>query len=263
MTPSRTLRQRITPSRASLLLAVSILTAPALFVGACATAQPASVSSRGSLPARQTQYIDAAALDLVRLLPPAPANDSAETRAELEEMLDIQKTRTASQAARARADAQVNLVRFADALGDPPPGFDLTKLPLTQLLFRKISTDELVVVGTGKDAFARPRPFVLEPRLQPIVARPPSASYPSGHTVWGYTVGLVLADMIPERRPQLMARAAEYAQNRVVAGVHYPSDVEGGKMAATAFATALFASPAFQTDLAAAKAELRHALNLR
>ena len=59
-----------------------------------------------------------------------------------------------------------------------------------------------------------------------------------------------------------MARAAEYANNRVVAGVHYPSDIEGGRLTATAFAAALFASPAFQSDLAAARAELRQALNL-
>ncbi len=152
-------------------------------------------------------------------------------------MLEIQQKRTRAQVARAQGDAQVNVIRFADALGDAP-GFDLKNLPLTQLLFRRITTDELVVVGTGKDAFGRPRPFVLEPRLQPVIVTPPNGAYPSGHTVWGQTVGLVLADMVPERRAQLMARAAEYAQNRVVAGVHYPSDIEGGKMAATAFAAA-------------------------
>ena len=270
--------RHMTAWRASLLLAFSILASNDALAARRADspgraapppAQPATPPqsdvwqrpqlSRGTL--RQTQYVDAAALDLTRLIPPPPTNDSAETRAELDQMLTIQKTRTPAQVARATADADVNVNRFADAFADPP-GFDVKNLPRTQSLFRKIGTDERVVVGTGKDGFARPRPFVLEPRLQPVVKTPPNGSYPSGHTMWSYTVGLVLADMVPERRAQLMARAAEYAQNRVIAGVHYPSDIEGGKMAATAFAAALFASPAFQSDLAAAKAELRKALDL-
>jgi len=254
-----------------LLAALAALVAPAMLVGPHALAQSAAPApaasdasprpepSRGTQ--RRTQYVDASALDLVRLLPPPPANDSAETRAELDEMLKIQKKRSAVQVSRAQADADITLNRFADALG-AAPGFDAKNLPATTLLFRRITTDEFVVVGTGKDRFARPRPFVLEPRLRPIVEKPPNGSYPSGHTVWGHTVGLVLSEMVPERRAQLMKRAEEYADNRVVAGVHYPSDIEGGRMAATAFAAALFSSPAFQTDLAAAKAELRQALNL-
>jgi acid phosphatase (class A) len=215
--------------------------------------------SRGTQ--RRTQYVDASTLDLVRLLPPPPSNDSAETRAELDQMLKIQKKRTDVQISRAQADADISINRFAHALG-APPGFDVNNLPAVTLLFRRITTDEFVIVGTGKDRFARPRPFVLEPRLRPVVEKPPNGAYPSGHTVWGHTVGLVLSEMVPERRAQLMTRAEEYANNRVVAGVHYPSDIESGRMAATAFAAALFASPAFQTDLAAAKAELRQALSL-
>jgi acid phosphatase (class A) len=259
------------------VLIAAFLATSALMASACAVAQSTAAPARPAPPPvaqpdasprpepsrgtrRQTQYVDATALNLVRLLPPPPANDSAETRAELDQLLKIQKTRSSEQIARAQGDADVNLNRFADALGSP--GLEVKNLPLTQRLFRKITTDEFVVVGTGKDAFGRPRPFVLEPRLRPIVEKPPNGSYPSGHTVWGHTVGLVLADMIPERRTQIMARAAEYSFNRVVAGVHYPSDIESGKMAATAFAAALFASPAFQSDFAAAKAELRQALNL-
>lgn len=259
--------------------AIVALIASALLIDARATAQttaapsdapPARTDTSSSDPLRpepsrgtqrRTQYVDASALDLVRLLPPPPANDSKETRAELDEMLRIQKKRTDVQVSRAQADADISVNRFKDALG-APPGFDVKNLPAMTLLFRKITTDEFVVVGTGKDRFARPRPFVLEPRLKPVVEKPPNGAYPSGHTVWAHTVGLVLAEMVPERRVQLMDRAEEFSNNRVVAGVHYPSDIESGRMAATAFAAALFASPAFQSDLAAAKVELRQALNL-
>ena len=271
--------------RLVVLAALVAFIAPALVIGPSAMAQSSAPASAPVAPSdapparsapssdaslrpepsrgtqRRTQYVDASLLDLVRLLPPPPADDSRETRAELDEMLRIQKKRNDVQVSRAQADADITINRFADALG-APAGFDVKNLPATTLLFRKITTDEFVVVGTGKDKFARPRPFALEKRLQPVVEKPPNGSYPSGHTVWGHTVGLVLADMVPERRPQLMTRAEEYANNRVVAGVHYPSDIESGRMAATAFAAALFASSAFQSDLAAARAELRQALNL-
>ena len=44
--------------------------------------------------------------------------------------------------------------------------------------------------------------------------------------------------------------------------MHYPSDVEAGKLAGSVLAASLFGSPAFQADYAAAKSELRQALNL-
>ena len=273
--------------RLVLLAALAALLAPTVLMGPLAAAQssaggsaaapvppsdaPPARSAPSSDPSgrpepsrgtqRRTQYVDASLLDLVRLLPPPPADNSRETRAELDEMLKIQRKRNDVQVSRAQADADISINRFADALG-AAPGFDVKNLPATTLLFRKITTDEFVVVGAGKDKFARPRPFALEKRLQSVVEKPPNGAYPSGHTVWAHTVGLVLSDMVPERRGQLMTRAEEFANNRVVAGVHYPSDIEAGRMAATAFAAALFASPAFQSDLAAAKAELRRALDL-
>jgi acid phosphatase (class A) len=68
--------------------------------------------------------------------------------------------------------------------------------------------------------------------------------------------------MVPERRAQLFARADEYAHNREVAGVHYPSDVAAGHLAGTALAQQLFNSPRFVEDEVASAAELRQALGL-
>ncbi len=59
-----------------------------------------------------------------------------------------------------------------------------------------------------------------------------------------------------------MARADDFAFHRVVAGVHYPSDVEAGEHAGTALAAFLLASPTFQPDYAEARQELRAALKL-
>jgi acid phosphatase (class A) len=219
----------------------------------------ASVGFADSAP--PPRYFDTGTLDLTRVLPPPPANDSAETRGDLDEMLVIQKKRSAAESQRAVDDVPANIYRFAEVLGNPA-GFNAKNLPLTDAMFRKVLGSELSVVGAAKKYYGRPRPFLLEPQLQPLIEKPGDGSYPSGHSSWVRAVALVLADMIPERRAQIIARANEYARNRVVAGVHYPSDIEAGKLAGTAIAAALYISPDFRTDLAAATTELRQALSL-
>jgi acid phosphatase (class A) len=206
-------------------------------------------------------YLTAAALDLYRLLPPPPEAGSAQERAELDELLRIQASRTPAQVQRAQDDANVSIFRFADALGSPPQ-FNPTRLPLTAALFGRIGKDESLFLNGAKDAFGRPRPFLTEARLHPVVPKPPTASYPSGHTTWAVACAIVLSDMVPERRAQIFARADEYSHNRNVGGVHYPSDVTAGHLAGTALAQQLFDVPRFVADERAAAAELRQALGL-
>jgi len=228
---------------------------------ALATAGPACAST-APLPAADTAHcVDSRSLDLRRILPPPPAAGSPRTRAELDELLRIQAQRTPIEIELARRDAVRSIFRFADAL-DGAPGFESKRLPLTSALFQHLNVDETAVLASAKQEFARARPFEVEPRLAPIIARPISRSYPSGHSLWAYTTALVLADMAPERRAQLLARADQYARNRTVAGVHYPSDVEAGRLAGTALAAMLFTCPAFEREQAAARRELRAALRL-
>ncbi len=206
-------------------------------------------------------YLTPLALNLYRLLPPPPEAGSAQERAELDQLLHIQADRTPAQAQRALDDSRVDIFRFADALGSPPR-FTASQLPLTTALFEHLAKDESLFMNSAKDTFGRPRPFVTERRLQPVVPRPPTASYPSGHTTWAVACAIVLADMVPERRAQIFARADEYAYNREVGGVHYPSDVAAGHLAGTALAASLFQLPRFLNDEVAATAELRQALGL-
>jgi acid phosphatase (class A) len=59
-----------------------------------------------------------------------------------------------------------------------------------------------------------------------------------------------------------MARAREFGENRVVAGMHYPSDIEAGRIAGSVISQALMQRDDFKSEFAAAKAELRSALGL-
>ncbi|HTH13723.1 MAG TPA: phosphatase PAP2 family protein, partial [Spirochaetia bacterium] len=79
----------------------------------------------------------------------------------------------------------------------------------------------------------------------------------------GTLMALVLADMVPELRGPLMARAAEYAYNRMVAGMHYATDLDAGKRAATAILAVLQTKASFLKAFQAAQAELRSVLGYR
>jgi hypothetical protein len=61
-----------------------------------------------------------------------------------------------------------------------------------------------------------------------------NSSYPSGHTTTAYSWGIALAGIIPELAPQIMARTSEAGNNRIVLGVHYPLDIMGGRIGASA-----------------------------
>ena len=206
-------------------------------------------------------YFDTTTLDLTRVLPSPTPNDSAFTRADLDEMLAVQQKRSDAESRLAVADAEATIYRFAEALGNPP-GLTAKNLPKTEALFRKLVNVHISLVGAAKRSFGRPRPFLLEPRLTPLLEKPTDGSYPSGHATWARWAALILGDMVPERRAQLIDRANGYAYNRVVAGVHYPSDIEAGTLAGTAIVAVLYTVPDFRNDLAAATAELRQVLQL-
>jgi len=224
-------------------------------VAAC---EPRAFADSAAAPA---PYFDTTTLDLTRVLPSPSSNQSAATRADLDEMLAVQRNRSDAQSKRAVADAEATIYRFADALGNPR-GFTANNLPKTEAMFARIIRVHMLLVGAAKKSFGRPRPFLLEPKLNPLLEKPTDGAYPSGHSTYARWAALILGDMVPEKRTELISRANEYAYNRVVAGVHYPTDIEAGKLAGTAIVSVLYAVPDFRRDLAAATVELRQALNL-
>lgn len=219
-----------------------------LLVAALLFALPAS--------AAEQSYLAPAQVDLLRLLPPPPSNNGPE----LAQVLEAQRARTPERAAQAAADARETVfAMFRPVLGDR---FEPAAAPLATALFERLGDTEEAVVGPAKAGFARKRPFLESPDVQPAVPTSKSGSYPSGHATRVTLEGIVLASMLPEHRGAIFARMADYAQSRVIGGVHYPSDVEAGARAGTAAAAVLFEDPAFQSDYGPARRQLRAALGL-
>ncbi|WP_095201906.1 acid phosphatase [Mesorhizobium carmichaelinearum] len=198
-------------------------------------------------------------IDLTMILPPPPANDSAQTKAELGEVLTLQVTRTPEMVASAVADAEENVWRFANVMG---PNFTKEKLPKFSAFFDRVVETEGAVVDPAKDVWKRPRPHQLSDLVKPVVKLSSSGSWPSGHATVGTMMGIILADMVPEKRAEIMARAAEYAHNREVGGIHYASDVEMGKISGSVIAAILLNRDDFKAEYEVAKAELRSGLGM-
>lgn len=204
-------------------------------------------------------FVTSKDIDLTMILPPPPANDSAQTKAELGEVLTLQVTRTPEMVASAVADAEENVWRFANVMG---PRFNKETLPKFSAFFDRVVATEGAVVDPAKDVWKRPRPHQLSDLVKPAVKLSSSGSWPSGHATVGTMMGIILSDMVPEKRAAIMARAAEYAHNREVGGIHYASDIEMGKISGNVIAAVLLNRDDFKAEYEVAKAELRSDLGM-
>ena len=54
-------------------------------------------------------------------------------------------------------------------------------------------------------------------------------SYPSGHACQGYYRAYIMSDKYPDLKDKFINLAEAISQSRIDRGVHYPSDIEGGK----------------------------------
>lgn len=200
-------------------------------------------------------YLPAARLDYAATigLPPQPGTLAAQR--DLEAVRQAEKTRTPAEVKQAQIDdVQEDIFLYKKVLG---PDFNASTLPVLAAISAHLRNDVGVISPPLKARYNRSRPFLVDRSLHPVCEQKTEGSFPSGHSVVGYITGLVLAQMLPERAPAILARAGEYAQNRVVCGVHYPADTDASRTLALAMLGELSASAHFQEDLRAAKDELR------
>jgi acid phosphatase (class A) len=223
-----------------------------LFILALVAALPAA--------AREAPYLTAQELDLVAILPPPIAAGTEADRAQQDVVLRAQRTATPERIEQAKHDVDESLdTMFGAVLGKPLPA---ASLPATAKLFDRIGETEEVVVSGTKKAFQKLRPYLSNSEIKPLVRPSVSGSYPSGHTTHVTVAAIVLGEIVPEKRDAIWRRAGDYAWSRVIGGMHYPNDLDGGRLAGTAIAVALQSRPEFKADFQAARRELRGFLGL-
>ena len=80
-------------------------------------------------------------------------------------------------------------------------------------------------------------------------------SYPSGHSLRGWSISLILAQIAPARANEIYKRGWEYCDSRVILGAHWQSDVDLSRAVASVGFCALQGSKAFIAQMKKAQAE--------
>lgn len=238
------------PLLAGLLAAAALASTPA---HAADPLEPATPEPGYFTPATQP--------DATAYLPPPPQPGTVRQANDDQAFTATRALRGSPRWALATADANLHenalLHSFSCAAGLP---LSTTNAPGLSALIHKMDVSEIADMRKSKAYWHRPRPFVGN--SQPICTEKDrahlatSGAYPSGHTMLGWSTALVLAELLPERATQILQRGRVFGESRIICGVHWESDVQAGYMLGSAEIAALHGSPAFRTDMDAARMEL-------
>jgi membrane-associated phospholipid phosphatase len=205
--------------------------------------------------AAKAGLLEPSQIDAARLLPPPPGVGSVEEKAEFSELRAIAARSTPQMRAVAKHDAEDETPDIFNAA----IGFDIATRPQTFKLLDMVVEEEDGDTKGAKAFFHRERPYSTDPSLKtctPVKPGKAANSYPSGHASLAFSMGVVLASLMPEKSQAILARSAEYAERRLVCGVHFRSDIVAGQQFGTVLALRLMQNPQFQAQMKLARAEL-------
>jgi acid phosphatase (class A) len=195
------------------------------------------------------------------VIPPPPAEGSDADRKDLAIVRERQKSRTKSQCELASTQ---EIPRFANSFFRRPDAKDLpdfSKLPpetfaKVKALFEHVQRDVGFMSFLSKEIWRRPRPPLRDPSIRPCIRLETSFAYPSGHAAFGDAGWELLSAVWPRYSEAFKKAGKSVGENRIVGGVHHPSDVEAGYELAHRTFMVLMESPEFRADLADVRAAL-------
>jgi acid phosphatase (class A) len=196
--------------------------------------------------------------DTYKILPPAPLPGTVRYEADRKMFLGTRNLKDSPRWALALNDDNISLLRkdLSCALG-----VELTdqNAPKFTALMRRVGRDSSNLTNLPKDQFKRLRPFLVD--KGPICIDPNggianSFDYPSGHVTYSWTVGLILAELAPDRATEILVRSRAFGESRLICGVHNMSAVESGRTNASIVVAALHGQPEFRSDMEAVRKEI-------
>ena len=198
--------------------------------------------------------------NLIKCLPPPPAFNSPEFANDLMRYSwGKQQRLNAERAAIAKGDAVWNFDSLFHQF-EVPFGLEVSKEntpEIYKLLVKALSTTDQIRVAP-KAYYLRQRPFerlndkMLTDEEDELRGE---GSYPSGHTMRGWTCALLMAEIAPMKADTIFARGWMYGESRVIVGAHWQSDVDASRVAASIGYTALQGSNDFRDDMLRAQME--------
>jgi len=198
------------------------------------------------------KYLRAEDIDVTAMIPPAPADNSLTTAADVTTVLEVQKRRTPEQVALANYFAHDSVFQYAAVIG---PWFTAENLPEAAKFFAQIASDRYAISSKGKAVWNRPRPPLLDTRVHACIPLPKSGAYPSGHATMAFVWAGLLGEVFPDQREALREQAQLVAWSRIIGGVHYPTDITAGRMLGDKLAQAFLQVPEVREALQRVKSE--------
>ena len=203
--------------------------------------------------------------DMTKILPPFPAFESACFVADQSQHLWGKLMRQdEARAAQAQSDAVYSMQTAIDAYS-PLIGLEISKddTPAIYAILQDVCASCDSIYSGAKAKFNRQRPYAYYDEGTLIPEKEEKhrneGSYPSGHTVFFWTSALLLSDISQsnEATEKLLARGYEFGQSRVIAGYHWQSDVDAGRMAGSVLYQLIRSHERFVEQLAKARAEFK------
>lgn len=210
-------------------------------------------------------YLEAGELDVTSVIEPAPRRGDPRYETDRKifratrKLVDTPRWRLATNDVGTSVPAMLH--NYSCAVGVT---LTTENAPKLVSLLRRAGIDTNRRTTIAKEFYRRDRPFIMD--RGPTCQRPAalydarnkrmSYDYPSGHTTWGWTWGLILSSVVPDRAQHILERARAYGDSRFVCGAHNESAVEAGMLSASATMALVQTKAAYQADLAAARAEM-------
>ena len=202
--------------------------------------------------------------DAAKYLPDPPVIGTVPFAYDVNQHITNSKKRSTNEGKSAIEDIELSIERMCTIYS---PAFGKSISPTaTPHIYKLINRTFL----TGKPAYSlakakyvRLRPFYL---LNEHTAYIPgedqtnfeqfvSTSYPSGHSSQAWLIAMLLAEINSSNAEAVLARGYKYGQSRVITGYHWQSDVESGRLLASAIYAHLHASDEFMKMMDLAKEE--------
>jgi len=233
----------------------------AAFAAATSLSFPAGLAAQSLTP-----YLSQEAVaNSMTVLPPPPEPGSVEFLLDEYCYQRAKLLRDTPRGQQAIVDANMDgsvLLQFAESFG-----LEIRQetMPATyELLMRSKECFGTYGCKAAKEHYMRTRPFAyygetsLTPQSEVWLVR--NGSYPSGHSANFYGLSYILCTLRPECQDAILRRGEDGAYSRVVAGVHWMSDIQASHIVAAAVFARLQTDEEYKAQWQLAKEEVDKAL---
>ena len=160
---------------------------------------------------------------------PPPAPDSEEKLADLEEIKNVPRNFVTNSAAFFWQSPRSDWTLVADEKiaqyhldADPPRAARVDALATVTFF------DAAVACWNAKFTYWAARPHQLDPDVHPLFPPPAHPSYPAAHGCVSGSQAAILAALFPADAQTLTDQANQAAESRIMAGIHFRSDITAG-----------------------------------